>query len=154
MPHWSMFQAENAWGWLKRNARSAKHAEATMLFAWQDKMLTDMYFLRSLAPRNPYYYTEQYINDPTRITTTLPDIHRTYCTLDEHVALIQYYAATLPGFGRLWASAITLYTNTHSTAQCREVGLHLKDGVYSFVSDDKHHLFYKRHFRGEFMASP
>lgn len=150
-----MFQAENAWGWLKVNARNANHAEATMLFAWQDKMLTDMYFLRSAAPRNPYYYTERYINHASRITITLPDTTFESCTTAEHIALIQYYTATLPGFGRLWSSAVTKYATSHTVAECNAVGLHydVADQVHVFASDAAHYSFYKEHFRSELWHS-
>lgn len=146
-----MFQAESAWGWLKLNARNANHAEATMLYSWQDKMLTDLYYLLSSDPK-PYYYTEHYINHPSRIQISLLRLRKTRtCSLEEHVALIRYYIAVIPAFNCLWTAAIEAYASSHNRLERRAAGLHKRGGTYNFSSPDHLRRFYKFYFRGGLM---
>lgn len=143
-----MFQAESAWGWLKVNARNANHAEATMLFSWMDKMLTDLYYLKSLEPK-PYYYTKHYINFPSRIQISLPRLRAIKsCSLEEHVALLQYYIAVIPAFNCLWTGALEAFASTHSRPERRASGVHKRGGTWNFDTPAHLRQFYKFSFRG------
>lgn len=150
-----MFPAEGLWGWLKLNARNKFLPEATMMGAYRDRQWYEHYMLQFIgnidAP--PYYYTEEFIADPSKITMTpLNSIGKKNAV---HIfeplelkAVVRFYLQAIPVLASMWAEAVSHFYTTHSVAQCSALGLVDDEEGLGFVTDLDLIAFYDDHFSG------
>lgn len=119
-----------------------------MMFSFQDKQCMDLKHLFNTDPPK-YKDPTKYMNHPDMLDYEMKGAVKQGMKAPDRSALVRFYLENIPALKGLWATAVSLYANTHSAAEKLAAGIKWTTSGFVFESQAHMYNFFNDHFAGE-----